>query len=213
MQFEQIGMVGYGEVGKVFAAGLKPRAARVSTWDAKLADAAPLDPAAALQVHAASVGVAVAESMAQLCAESNLLISAVTASNTLAVAQAAYADAGVGSDACIEAFITDMPAAYAAADVVICRSGASTIAELSAADLPSILVPFPFAVDDHQPSTPATWPTRGPPCCCPSPRSRPGNSPPGCKHCWPIAPHWPTWVLPHAARPGHAPPTTSWPPC
>jgi 3-hydroxyisobutyrate dehydrogenase-like beta-hydroxyacid dehydrogenase len=52
----------------------------------KLADAAQ---AAALQTHAASVGVAVAESMAQLCAESNLLISAVTASNTLAVAQSA----------------------------------------------------------------------------------------------------------------------------
>ena len=86
MQFEHIGMVGYGEVGKVFSAGLKPRAAHVSTWDAKLADAAH---AAALQTHAASAGVAVAESMAQLCAESNLLISAVTASNTLAVAQAA----------------------------------------------------------------------------------------------------------------------------
>jgi 3-hydroxyisobutyrate dehydrogenase-like beta-hydroxyacid dehydrogenase len=86
VQFEHIGMVGYGEVGKVFSAGLKPRAAHVSTWDAKLADAAH---AAALQTHAASAGVAVAESMAQLCAESNLLISAVTASNTLAVAQAA----------------------------------------------------------------------------------------------------------------------------
>jgi 3-hydroxyisobutyrate dehydrogenase-like beta-hydroxyacid dehydrogenase len=79
-------MVGYGEVGKVFSAGLKPRAERVSTWDAKLADTAQ---AAALRAHAASVGVSVADSMAQLCAESNLLISAVTASNTLAVAQAA----------------------------------------------------------------------------------------------------------------------------
>ncbi len=86
MQFEHIGMVGYGEVGKVFSAGLLPRAARVSTWDLKLADTAQ---AAVLRAHAAGVGVSVAESMAQLCAESNLLISAVTASNTLAVAQAA----------------------------------------------------------------------------------------------------------------------------
>ncbi len=89
MQFEHIGMVGYGEVGKVFSAGLKLRAARVSTWDLKLADTLQLEQAAALQTHAAGVGVSVAESMAQLCAESNLLISAVTASNTLAVAQAA----------------------------------------------------------------------------------------------------------------------------
>ena len=86
MQFEHIGMVGYGEVGKVFSAGLQPRAARVSTWDVKLTDTAQ---AAVLRTHAAGVGVLVAESMAQLCAESNLLMSAVTASNTLAVAQAA----------------------------------------------------------------------------------------------------------------------------
>lgn len=71
------------------------------------------------------------------------------AGRTLAVAQAAYAEAG-DVEANVEAFITDMPAAYAAADLVICRSGASTIAELSAAGSASLLVPFPFAVDDHQ---------------------------------------------------------------
>lgn len=49
-----------------------------------------------------------------------------------------------------EVFISDMAAAYAWADVVICRAGALTIAELSAVGVPSILVPFPFAVDDHQ---------------------------------------------------------------
>lgn len=71
------------------------------------------------------------------------------AGRTLAVAQAAYAEAG-DVQASVEAFITNMPAAYAAADLVICRSGASTIAELSAAGCASLLVPFPFAVDDHQ---------------------------------------------------------------
>lgn len=70
------------------------------------------------------------------------------AGRTLPVAQAAYAEAGVGAG--IEAFIGDMPAAYAQADLVICRSGASTIAELCAAGCASVLVPFPFAVDDHQ---------------------------------------------------------------
>jgi UDP-N-acetylglucosamine--N-acetylmuramyl-(pentapeptide) pyrophosphoryl-undecaprenol N-acetylglucosamine transferase len=47
-------------------------------------------------------------------------------------------------------FIDDMAAAYAWADVVLCRAGAMTIAELAAAGVASILVPFPFAVDDHQ---------------------------------------------------------------
>ncbi len=50
------------------------------------------------------------------------------------------------------AFIADMPGAYEQADLVICRSGALTIAELAAAGVPSILVPFPYAVDDHQTS-------------------------------------------------------------
>jgi len=48
------------------------------------------------------------------------------------------------------AFIEDMAGAYAWADLVICRAGALTVAELSAAGVASILVPFPHAVDDHQ---------------------------------------------------------------
>jgi UDP-N-acetylglucosamine--N-acetylmuramyl-(pentapeptide) pyrophosphoryl-undecaprenol N-acetylglucosamine transferase len=62
--------------------------------------------------------------------------------------RAAYAAAGVSAD--ITAFIDDMAATYAAADVMICRAGASTIAELAAAGVPAVLVPFPHAVDDHQ---------------------------------------------------------------
>jgi UDP-N-acetylglucosamine--N-acetylmuramyl-(pentapeptide) pyrophosphoryl-undecaprenol N-acetylglucosamine transferase len=50
----------------------------------------------------------------------------------------------------VEAFITDMPEAYRFADLVICRAGATTIAELTAAGKPSILVPFPYATHDHQ---------------------------------------------------------------
>lgn len=47
-------------------------------------------------------------------------------------------------------FISDMPVAFAQADLVICRAGASTVSELAAAGRPSILVPFPFAADNHQ---------------------------------------------------------------
>jgi len=48
------------------------------------------------------------------------------------------------------AFIDNMAGAYEWADLVVCRAGALTVAELSAAGVPGILVPFPFAVDDHQ---------------------------------------------------------------
>jgi UDP-N-acetylglucosamine--N-acetylmuramyl-(pentapeptide) pyrophosphoryl-undecaprenol N-acetylglucosamine transferase len=50
----------------------------------------------------------------------------------------------------VTAFISDMPAAFAQADLIICRSGAGTVSELAAAGKPSILIPFPFAADDHQ---------------------------------------------------------------
>ena len=66
----------------------------------------------------------------------------------LADAQEAYAQAGV--IATLEPFIADMAAAYAWADLVVCRSGALTLAELCAAGVGSVLVPFPLAVDDHQ---------------------------------------------------------------
>ena len=56
----------------------------------------------------------------------------------------------LGVEAKVEPFIENMASAYEAADLVICRSGAMTIAELSAAGVASCLVPFPFAVDDHQ---------------------------------------------------------------
>jgi len=66
----------------------------------------------------------------------------------VADAQAAYARADV--EARIDAFIEDMAAAYAWADLVICRAGALTVSELAAAGLGAIFVPFPAAVDDHQ---------------------------------------------------------------
>ncbi len=47
-------------------------------------------------------------------------------------------------------FVDDMPAAFAEADLVICRAGAGAVAELAAAGKPAILVPYPYAADDHQ---------------------------------------------------------------
>jgi UDP-N-acetylglucosamine--N-acetylmuramyl-(pentapeptide) pyrophosphoryl-undecaprenol N-acetylglucosamine transferase len=60
----------------------------------------------------------------------------------------AYQQAGVQAD--IKPFMDEMAKHYGNADLVICRAGALTVAELAAAGVASILIPFPFAVDDHQ---------------------------------------------------------------
>jgi UDP-N-acetylglucosamine--N-acetylmuramyl-(pentapeptide) pyrophosphoryl-undecaprenol N-acetylglucosamine transferase len=60
----------------------------------------------------------------------------------------AYAEAGI--EAQVSAFIDDMAAAYAWADLVVCRAGALTVAELAVVGVAAILVPFPHATDDHQ---------------------------------------------------------------
>lgn len=67
---------------------------------------------------------------------------------TLEIAKAAYAEHDVEVE--LHSFIDDMAGAYAWADLVVCRAGALTIAELCAAGVPALLVPYPGAVDDHQ---------------------------------------------------------------
>jgi len=62
--------------------------------------------------------------------------------------RAAYERAGVAAE--VSPFIDDMPRAFAQADLLVCRSGASTVAEITAAGKPAIFVPFPQAADDHQ---------------------------------------------------------------
>jgi UDP-N-acetylglucosamine--N-acetylmuramyl-(pentapeptide) pyrophosphoryl-undecaprenol N-acetylglucosamine transferase len=62
--------------------------------------------------------------------------------------RARYASAGVAAD--VRDFIDDMGAAYDKADLVVCRAGATTVAELTMLGKPAILVPYPFAADDHQ---------------------------------------------------------------
>jgi UDP-N-acetylglucosamine--N-acetylmuramyl-(pentapeptide) pyrophosphoryl-undecaprenol N-acetylglucosamine transferase len=68
-------------------------------------------------------------------------------------ARAAYGDAA--GTVTLTAFIEDMAEAYSWADIVVCRAGAMTVAELAAAGVGAVLVPFPFATDDHQ-----TWNAR-----------------------------------------------------
>jgi UDP-N-acetylglucosamine--N-acetylmuramyl-(pentapeptide) pyrophosphoryl-undecaprenol N-acetylglucosamine transferase len=61
---------------------------------------------------------------------------------------AAYQQSGIFSET--HKFIDDMPGAFARADLLVCRSGASTVGEIAAAGKPAIFVPFPRAADDHQ---------------------------------------------------------------
>jgi len=63
-------------------------------------------------------------------------------------ARAAYGALGEAAE--VHKFIEDMPAAFARADLLVCRSGASTVAEIAAAGKPAVFVPFPRAADDHQ---------------------------------------------------------------
>jgi len=66
------------------------------------------------------------------------------------VAATAERYAAMADRVAVVPFIDDMPSAYSTADLAICRAGALTIAELTAVGLPSLLVPFPFAADNHQ---------------------------------------------------------------
>jgi len=62
--------------------------------------------------------------------------------------RAAYEQAGISGE--VHKFIDDMPAIFARAELLVCRSGASTVGEITAAGKPAIFVPFPRAADDHQ---------------------------------------------------------------
>ena len=74
-------------------------------------------------------------------------------------AQAAYLEAMAPAE--VAPFIDDMPGAFARADLVLCRSGASTVAEITAAGKPAIFVPLPTAADDHQRHNAATLASAG----------------------------------------------------
>lgn len=97
---------------------------------------------------AQALNAAVAPAITRLASPLPPVIRHQAGPTTRGVAEAAYRSAGV--EATVHSFIEDMAEAYGWADVVLARSGALTVAELAAAGVASILVPFPAAVDDHQ---------------------------------------------------------------
>lgn len=98
--------------------------------------------------HALNVALpqAVAQLPEQLC--SRLRITHQTGEQDLQQVQAAYQ--GIGFGATVRAFIDDMASEYRQADLIVCRAGATTIAEVTALGKACLFVPFPHATDDHQ---------------------------------------------------------------
>lgn len=96
MQLQRIGLIGYGEVGKTFGVGLHAQVEAIAAWDLQFVSA-DTGVVAAQRAHAADAGVHVCDAMGALCAGADLLISAVTASNTLAVAHEAAAHLRAGT--------------------------------------------------------------------------------------------------------------------
>lgn len=90
----------------------------------------------------------VPQALALLAPEARPIVMHQSGAKHVENLRALYREKGVTADAV--PFIDDMAAAYREADIVVCRAGALTVSELSAAGVASILVPYPFAVDDHQ---------------------------------------------------------------
>lgn len=84
------------------------------------------------------------------CAIPGLIVRHQCGTDAVAATRARYAGLRAPAGATVEPYIDDMAAAYAWADIVIARAGALTIAEIAACGVAAILVPYPYAVDDHQ---------------------------------------------------------------
>ena len=97
---------------------------------------------------AAVLNETVPQALARLAPEARPIVVHQAGERQIEGLRAAYARVQVEGE--LRPFIDDMAAAYADADLVICRAGALTVAELAAAGVASLLVPFPYAVDDHQ---------------------------------------------------------------
>jgi UDP-N-acetylglucosamine--N-acetylmuramyl-(pentapeptide) pyrophosphoryl-undecaprenol N-acetylglucosamine transferase len=95
-----------------------------------------------------SVNLALIEALPHLDKNDGWQFIHQTGANDEAMVREAYEAEGI--TARVQAFFTDMDAQYEAADLIVCRAGATSIAEITAMGLPSILIPFPYAADDHQ---------------------------------------------------------------
>lgn len=97
---------------------------------------------------AKALNTVVPQALALIAPEQRPVVIHQSGEKQIAELQSNYAQAGV--EASLLAFIDDVAGEMARADLLICRAGASTVCEIAAVGVPAVLVPFPFAVDDHQ---------------------------------------------------------------
>jgi UDP-N-acetylglucosamine--N-acetylmuramyl-(pentapeptide) pyrophosphoryl-undecaprenol N-acetylglucosamine transferase len=97
---------------------------------------------------ARSINTAVIDMLPHIDEPASLQLIHQCGSDDLDRLRQAYATAGISAR--VEAFFSDMDRQYAQADLVICRAGATTVAELTCIGLPAIFIPFPHAADNHQ---------------------------------------------------------------
>ncbi len=92
--------------------------------------------------------MAMVEAAAELAADPHLRFTHQTGERDVEVVRAAYRQAGVQAE--VEPFLYDMGKRLRLADLIVCRAGATTLAEITAAGKAAILIPLPTATDDHQ---------------------------------------------------------------
>jgi UDP-N-acetylglucosamine--N-acetylmuramyl-(pentapeptide) pyrophosphoryl-undecaprenol N-acetylglucosamine transferase len=97
---------------------------------------------------ATALNTVLPQAFAQMQPQAQPIVTHQAGAQHIEALERAYADAGVEAK-CV-AFIDDMATALGQTDLLICRAGAMTVAEVSAAGVAALFVPFPFAVDDHQ---------------------------------------------------------------
>ncbi|HEX7138485.1 MAG TPA: UDP-N-acetylglucosamine--N-acetylmuramyl-(pentapeptide) pyrophosphoryl-undecaprenol N-acetylglucosamine transferase, partial [Vicinamibacterales bacterium] len=95
-----------------------------------------------------AINVAMVEAAPRLAADPSLRLTHQTGERDVEMVRGAYRQAGLSAD--VEPFLFDMGRQLGQADLVVCRAGATTLAEIAAAGRASILIPFPAATDDHQ---------------------------------------------------------------
>lgn len=125
---------------------------RRQVWDAATAAPDAADKSCVLVVGgsqgARAINLAMIEVAGHLRQPRRIRIVHQTGVEGCELVAGAYAKAGI--DAEVKAFFHDMASRYGRADLVVCRSGATTVAELTALGKPAVLIPYPFAADNHQ---------------------------------------------------------------
>ncbi|MSQ19911.1 MAG: undecaprenyldiphospho-muramoylpentapeptide beta-N-acetylglucosaminyltransferase [Betaproteobacteria bacterium] len=141
-----------GAIGKAVVVGNPVRSAITSVETPEARYAARSGPLRLLVVGgslgAQSLNTTIPQALALMDPGTRPLVTHQAGAKNIDALNASYRQAGVTGE--LVAFIDDMASAYAKADLIVCRAGAMTVAEVAAVGVAALFVPFPLAVDDHQ---------------------------------------------------------------